>query len=394
MTATRPSTTAPVADASDDRRLITPRRRRPDQALRQRIAVDRLSFAVPAGSVAGLIGPNGAGKTTIMAMLLGLVRPTSGTGTVLGSPVDQAAPLPRSSRRAHRGPGVPPRRSGFDNLRSLAVLGGHRRTASTSSRPRRPHRARRRPRRLVLVRHEAASRHRRRAARRPGLVILDEPTNGLDPVGMQDMRTPDQRDRPTAGARSSCRRTCSASSSTSATGCSSSTTAGSSTSAPPSRSAAPATRSCCAPTTPTARRPRRIAGSAGLRSTRRRRPAGRRSPATSTPTVSPRRSTGGPTRPGSSSASCTTTAPSSKPATSNLVNNTTIQGGPVMIEPVPLRVDPAQPHAAVGRHRRYTVVFTVSPRRWRSPRPKPFLQAPTPASPSKPCSAPAGRRRR
>ena len=45
---------------------------------------------VPAGTVAGLIGPNGAGKTTIMAMLLGLVRPTGGTATVLGSPVEQA----------------------------------------------------------------------------------------------------------------------------------------------------------------------------------------------------------------------------------------------------------------------------------------------------------------
>jgi ABC-type glutathione transport system ATPase component len=47
----------------------------------RQLAVDRLSIEVPAGVVAGFIGPNGAGKTTTMAMLLGLVRPTGGTGT-------------------------------------------------------------------------------------------------------------------------------------------------------------------------------------------------------------------------------------------------------------------------------------------------------------------------
>jgi ABC-2 type transport system ATP-binding protein len=51
----------------------------------RRLAVDALSVEVPAGVVAGFIGPNGAGKTTTMAMLLGLVRPTAGTGTVLGA---------------------------------------------------------------------------------------------------------------------------------------------------------------------------------------------------------------------------------------------------------------------------------------------------------------------
>jgi ABC-type molybdenum transport system ATPase subunit/photorepair protein PhrA len=56
-----------------------------------RAAVDDLSFAIPTGIVAGLIGPNGAGKTTLMAMLLGLVHPTSGTGTVLGEPLGKPA---------------------------------------------------------------------------------------------------------------------------------------------------------------------------------------------------------------------------------------------------------------------------------------------------------------
>ena len=61
-----------------------------------RTAVDHLDMELPSGVVAGFVGPNGAGKTTTMAMLLGLVRPTAGTGTVLGAPIDQpAAYLPR-----------------------------------------------------------------------------------------------------------------------------------------------------------------------------------------------------------------------------------------------------------------------------------------------------------
>src|SRR3954451_4762932 len=49
--------------------------------------VDNLDLTLPTGVVAGLIGPNGAGKTTTMAMLLGLVRPSSGTATVLGETI-------------------------------------------------------------------------------------------------------------------------------------------------------------------------------------------------------------------------------------------------------------------------------------------------------------------
>src|SRR5690606_36381402 len=91
----------------------------------ERTAVDHVSFDVPAGSVAGLIGPNGAGKTTLMAMLLGLVRPTSGTATVLGHPLsDPAAYLGRVGALIE-GPAFHPAVSAEDNLRSLALLGGH-----------------------------------------------------------------------------------------------------------------------------------------------------------------------------------------------------------------------------------------------------------------------------
>ena len=57
----------------------------------ERVAVDDLTIDVPAGVVAGFVGPNGAGKTTTMAMLLGLVTPTEGTGTVLGAPLGDPA---------------------------------------------------------------------------------------------------------------------------------------------------------------------------------------------------------------------------------------------------------------------------------------------------------------
>ncbi len=73
-----------------------------------RTAVNALSFELPAGVVAGFIGPNRAGKTTTMGMLLGLVAPTSGTGTVLGHPLEQPATfsvgLARSSSRPRAGP--------------------------------------------------------------------------------------------------------------------------------------------------------------------------------------------------------------------------------------------------------------------------------------------------
>ncbi len=53
-----------------------------------RPAVDDLRIEIPSGVVAGFIGPNGAGKTTTMAMLLGLISPSAGTGSVLGEPID------------------------------------------------------------------------------------------------------------------------------------------------------------------------------------------------------------------------------------------------------------------------------------------------------------------
>ena len=93
----------------------------------KRVAVDGLSLEVPVGVVAGFIGPNGAGKTTTMAMLLGLVAPTAGSGTVLGHSLeDPSAYLGRVERSwNHRpsGPGSPgPRTSGSSRPSPVMTL--------------------------------------------------------------------------------------------------------------------------------------------------------------------------------------------------------------------------------------------------------------------------------
>jgi ABC-2 type transport system ATP-binding protein len=154
-----------------------------------RAAVDNLSFAIPTGTVAGLIGPNGAGKTTLMAMLLGLVRPTNGTGTVLGEPLGKTSGYLDRVGSLIESPAFHPAVSGIDNLRSLAVLG--RRSQKTI------------PDLLELVGlagrgHDRVGSYSMGMKQRlgiaasllgdPELIILDEPNNGLDPVGMQDVR--------------------------------------------------------------------------------------------------------------------------------------------------------------------------------------------------------------
>src|SRR5688572_6420797 len=86
-----------------------------------RTAVEDLDIELPAGVVAGFVGPNGAGKTTTMAMLLGLVRPTAGTGTVLGAPLGQPADyLPRVGALIES-PAFYPALSGAENLRVFAT---------------------------------------------------------------------------------------------------------------------------------------------------------------------------------------------------------------------------------------------------------------------------------
>jgi ABC-2 type transport system ATP-binding protein len=152
------------------------------------VAVHGLDLSVRRGEVYGFLGPNGAGKTTTLRMLLGLIRPTVGSALVLG-----AAPgTPHSLRRLGaliESPTFYPYLSGRDNLRVLARYAG---VPETRIAP-------------VLEEVDLASRAGDRFGtyslgmkqrlgiaavllKDPELLVFDEPTNGMDPAGMAEMR--------------------------------------------------------------------------------------------------------------------------------------------------------------------------------------------------------------
>jgi ABC-2 type transport system ATP-binding protein len=159
------------------------------------LAVDRIDLAVPHGSVYGFLGPNGSGKTTTIRMLLGLAFPTSGSATLLDVPMPGGA-----TRVLHRvgslveGPAFYPFLAGADNLARYDAADS---TADPATARARIDEA------LDLVGLLAAAKKRYRnyslgmkqrlaiaagLLRPRELIILDEPTNGLDPQGTREVR--------------------------------------------------------------------------------------------------------------------------------------------------------------------------------------------------------------
>jgi ABC-2 type transport system ATP-binding protein len=158
---------------------------------RKVVAVDGLDLAVPAGGVHGFLGPNGSGKTTTIRMLLGLARPSAGSMALFGEPVPRRLPqvMGRVGAVVEQ-PKFVPAFTGRKNLTLLAhAVGVPTKAVDTA---------------LAQVGLTGRERERYKGyslgmkqrlaiaatlLKAPDLLILDEPTNGLDPAGIRDIRT-------------------------------------------------------------------------------------------------------------------------------------------------------------------------------------------------------------
>lgn len=153
------------------------------------VAVQSATFSVPRGTICGFVGPNGAGKTTTIRMLLGLISPTSGEGTVLGHPISEPENYLASVGAMIEGPAFYPALSGGENLKVLATMGGIPvdRVDELID--------------LVGLSGRGGDKYKTYSLGmkqrlgiaaallpQPELLILDEPTNGLDPEGIQEVR--------------------------------------------------------------------------------------------------------------------------------------------------------------------------------------------------------------
>jgi ABC-2 type transport system ATP-binding protein len=155
------------------------------------VAVEEIDFTVERGQVVGLLGPNGAGKTTALRVLMGLTMPTAGEALVFGQRLAPGAPVLSRVGALVEGPGFLPHLTGYDNLRAYWRAGGrpladahfdeaidiaglgdsiHRRTKNYSHGMRQ---------RLAIAQAMLGL---------PELLVLDEPTDGLDPPQIAEMR--------------------------------------------------------------------------------------------------------------------------------------------------------------------------------------------------------------
>ena len=155
-----------------------------------RMALSHANFEVPLGSICGFVGPNGSGKTTTIRMLLGLIKPTTGSGHVLGESITQPEKYLPNVGAMIEGPAFYPALTGKQNLAVLAKLGGFATEPIQEL--------------LNLVdlgdrgdskfkTYSLGMKQRLGIAAallpNPKLLVLDEPTNGLDPAGIHEIRT-------------------------------------------------------------------------------------------------------------------------------------------------------------------------------------------------------------
>jgi ABC-type multidrug transport system ATPase subunit len=152
------------------------------------LAVNSVDMSVRRGEVYGFLGPNGAGKTTTLRMLVGLIRPTSGTATVAGHTPGSPAGL-KCIGALIESPGFYPYLSGRENLMVVADMAsvGGKRVDEVLDMVELTSRAGRK-----FGTYSTGMKQRLGVAgallKDPDLLILDEPTNGLDPQGMAEMR--------------------------------------------------------------------------------------------------------------------------------------------------------------------------------------------------------------